>query len=464
MSGQGEASNMTMQNNEGNHGQQQQQRQHIPPPHPSPHHSRPSTPMPTNQQELEAYVLATEQRMNEMRAQAHQQLQQLQHTEQRLQQAQQQLQQNQHVQQHAQPIHAVQPVIRMRELKLPEPKEFRGTRDRTSIREWINDIEEIFTMGGLPIDHHTTIVYAAHYLHDDAKTWYKMHKNSIMTWDHFQHLMIERYKDPREVDKARMRLMTMKQISSVEGCTTAFDRASLELAEVAEHAPRDEELIFMYREGLKQQIKTFLAARGTIGNLRELQEVAMEIDAAMNSNRGSSSMSSSSSFRPSSCKSGQSSNHNSIHNNDHRFRPSTYHNNNSNRYQQGNRFNHYRPSSSFNRFPSLSSHQQNSNPSYVPMDTSNNITQQRHPLSPRVDNRSSDRKPITGNCFNCGKAGHFARDCPSNKQAPNNNNQQRNNIIMQESSPSILDNESVLIINEVNDTRTSKTGKHTIDQ
>src|ERR1700730_2937155 len=100
MSGKGEASNMTMQHNEGDHGQQQQQRQHIPPPHPSPHHSRPSTPMPTNQQELEAYVLATEQRMNEMRAQAHQQLQQLQHTEQRLQQAQQQLQQNQHVQQH----------------------------------------------------------------------------------------------------------------------------------------------------------------------------------------------------------------------------------------------------------------------------------------------------------------------------------------------------------------------------
>ena len=42
-------------------------------------------------------------------------------------------------QQHAQPIHTVQSAIRMRELRLPEPKEFRGTRDRTSIREWIRE-------------------------------------------------------------------------------------------------------------------------------------------------------------------------------------------------------------------------------------------------------------------------------------------------------------------------------------
>src|SRR6202048_809999 len=247
-----------------------------------------------------------------------------------------------------------QPAIRMRALKLPEPKEFRGTRDRVSIREWIRDIEEIFTMGSMPMDHHTTIIYAAHYLQDDAKTWYKMHEHQITTWQAFKDLLIKRYKDPREVDKARMRLMTMKQIGSVDGYTTAFDRASLEFAEVAEHAPRDEELIFMYREGLKPQIKTFLAARGTINDLRELQEVAMEIDAALNSNRNNNNMTSSSSFRPSSHKNNYSNNN---YNNDHRFYPSSYHNDNS-RYPSSNRFNHYHPSSSFNRFPSSSSYQQ----------------------------------------------------------------------------------------------------------
>src|ERR1700682_4243911 len=169
-----------------------------------PHHSRAQTPITTADQQqcnveaaqrvidAEQQIERLQQELLRMRNTLHQQ------------------------QQHAQPIHAVQPAIRMRELRLPEPKEFRGTRDRVSIREWINDIEEIFTMGGLPMDYITTIVYAAHYLRDDAKTWYKMHKNSIMTWDHFKHLMIERYKDPREIDKARMRLMSMKQISSVE--------------------------------------------------------------------------------------------------------------------------------------------------------------------------------------------------------------------------------------------------------
>src|ERR1700738_4613237 len=324
----------------------------IPPPHMSiptyaslhmdtttehtPHQSRAQTPI----------IAADQQQFNTVAAQrvidAEQQIERLQqellHVRQTLNQ------QQRHVQPQAQ--HAMaQPAIRMRELKLPEPKEFRGTRDRVSIREWINDIEEIFKMGGFPEDHPTTITYAAHYLHDDAKTWYKMHKNSIMTWSHFKHLMIERYKDPREVDKARMRLMSMKQISSVEGYTTAFDRASLELADVAEHAPRDEELIFMYREGLKPQIKTFLAARGTMDNLRELQEVAMEIDAALNSNRSNNNMNSNSSFRPSSYKSGQSSNSSYNSSSHYRPPPSSHHNDNSNRYQQGNRFNQYRPSS-----------------------------------------------------------------------------------------------------------------------
>jgi hypothetical protein len=170
---------------------------------------------------------------------------------------------------------------RMRELKLPEPHEYRGTKDKTSIREWLRDIEEIFTMGGIPLDHRSSIIYAAHYLRDDAKTWYKMHEANITTWQQFKTVMIDRYRDPREVDKVRTRLMSMRQISTVDTYTTAFDRATLEFTEVTGYAPREDELVWMYREGLKPQIKTFLAARGVINHLKLLLEIALEIDASL---------------------------------------------------------------------------------------------------------------------------------------------------------------------------------------
>src|SRR3981081_293937 len=308
-------------------------------------------------------------------------------------------------QQHAQPqaqYAMAQPAIRMRELKLTEPKEFRGTRDRVSIREWIRDIEEIFTMGMMPMDHQTTIVYAAHYLRDDAKTWYKMHEASITSWNAFKHLMIERYKDPREVDKARTRLLTTKQVGSVDSYTTTFDRATLELTEVAGQAPRDEELLFYYKEGLKAPINTFLAARGAITNLRELQEVAMEIDAAMNSNRININTSGNTSYKPQQHKSshfGHSSNSNS-YNNSNRYRPLSYQGSSNNRFPQSNRFNQYRSAPQFNRPSSTSTYNpQNSNRSNTPMDTSNVITQQRRPPSNRFDNRNGDRKPTFSNCF-----------------------------------------------------------------
>src|SRR6202171_160658 len=109
---------------------------------------------------------------------------------------------------------------RIRELKLPEPREYRGTKDKTPIREWMRDMEEIFTMGGIPMNHHSSIVYAAHYLRDDAKTWYMMHKDSIITWQQFKDVMINRYRDPREVDKVRTRLMSMRQINTGDTYTT----------------------------------------------------------------------------------------------------------------------------------------------------------------------------------------------------------------------------------------------------
>jgi multidrug efflux pump subunit AcrA (membrane-fusion protein) len=156
---------------------------------------------------------------------------------------------------------AAQP-IRMKELKLPEPKVYQGMTDKTPIRMWLKDVEEIFIIGGIPPDHRTAIVYAAHYLAKEPKTWYKMHEASITTWQAFKDCLISRYKDIREVDKLRQKLTNMRQLSSVEVYTTAFDKTTLELTEAAGYAPRDDELMFLYREGLKKDIRAIVRTMG----------------------------------------------------------------------------------------------------------------------------------------------------------------------------------------------------------
>jgi len=284
--------------------------------------------------------------------------------------------------------------IRMKELKLPEPKIYQGSKDKTPIRMWLKDVEEIFIIGGIPPDHRTTITYAAHYLATEPKTWYKMHENIITTWQQFKDIMIQRYKDPREVDKLRQKLASIRQLTSVDSYTVAFDKTTLELTEAAGYVPREEELIFLYREGLKTQIKTLVVARGTITSLKQLQETALEIDAALYAARTP--------LKP------DLSPHRSHYQefNGRNERPSNDYGNKLPNRQHTSRYinypnNSYRPLHYSDRYG-----QPSDDKGYAPMDTSYAIRQRSQP---RLSDNKYDKPK--GNCFNCGIQGHYAKDC-----------------------------------------------------
>jgi len=146
---------------------------------------------------------------------------QLQQSQQQMQQQLQQLLLNQQqpaaaniavAQQHPAAAPAASPQLKRR---APELMVYRGSRDRTPIRDWLRDTEEVFEMTGTPLNLLSTIHEAGHYLKDDAKTWYNQQKASIHTWDDFRNVLIERYRDPHEVMKARNKLASVKQTGSV---------------------------------------------------------------------------------------------------------------------------------------------------------------------------------------------------------------------------------------------------------
>ena len=247
------------------------------------------------------------------------------------------------------------------------------------LRPWLNRSEMILGLMGFDLNQPLCVSYAASYLTDTAHSWYSSEcdrakgkefstSGGFATFHEFADALAERMGDPDPASKARDRLASLRQTTSVKHYADEFQRT---VTYIPERHPND--LRHDFIKGLKYRIRELMAGHDTSKmSWHEVRDLAYKFDDAVMSTRPRSD-----DRRPS--RDNRPSDPMQLGNTETR-RPSTPYRNPS-------------PSST----PSRSS---SSNPT-------------RDPLPPLTDALRAELRANNG-CFRCRKhnAGHTARDCP----------------------------------------------------
>src|SRR6202171_825543 len=157
-------------------------------------------------------------------------------------------------------------------LKIPEPERYRGSQDRVPVREWVDSIKERFNIGNVSLNTIYAVTYAGAYLINEAKIWFRMYQNdTTVTWHNFQEFeaaIIDRFRDRREEEKARIRLDNVRQTSTVDAYNIAFDKAVMYLENITGTRRDEHDLIHIYKNGLNNNIKVILAVKCSVNSTR----------------------------------------------------------------------------------------------------------------------------------------------------------------------------------------------------
>lgn len=142
------------------------------------------------------------------------------------------------------------------------------------------DIEDVLKLDRRVLDS-TAVVLAASYLTDEARRWYTVYRKPTMTWDDFKDKFLKHFTNERDVADARRQLQQIRQSGSMTQYTARFHRLR-ELLESYGHKYPADQLLFIYKEGLNQQIRVALAlAPEEPDSLDNLVHMATKVDAAM---------------------------------------------------------------------------------------------------------------------------------------------------------------------------------------
>ena len=272
-------------------------------------------------------------------------------------------------------------------IRPPKPDTFDGRHCDT----FIYSLEKLFDYHG-ETNSARRVALAITYLRGSALRWYKCAEKQdtnrqLQQWDSFIIAMRSHFEASNIETLVRNKLANLKQLTSVAKYNDLFNSLIIEIADLDPRSKLD-----MYIRGLKPQVQLHLTLKEPT-NLESAQRLALNIDGIL-------------------VETGFA-------------RGSNQRNNNQNK--SGNRYRN-------NRFNRSNNHSYRSSTQSVPMelgqaedemaheddeqdgDTIVASAQSNYKGQNRLSAEDQKRLMREGKCFNCGKQGHLARDCPNRER------------------------------------------------